>query len=193
MARPREFDIEKALEDVIEVFWSRGYSGASIEDLVEGTGLAKGSIYKAFGDKHTLFLRALDRYIDARLALFEETLAQPGSPKAAIRQSLLDHMARATGSTRVRGCLVTKTTTEMASHDPEIARHLSRMFERLETLFAQAIVRAKDAGEVDVSKDERAIARLLVLTTQGVRVMSHMRPHRHELGAAIDVALSALG
>ncbi len=192
MARPREFDVDQALEDVIDVFWTRGYAGASMEDLTEGTGLAKGSLYKAFGDKRSLFLMALDRYIEARIRLFAETLRQPGSPLAAIRQALLDHMHRATGALRTRGCLVTNTTTEMAASDPEIAEHLGRMFERLEVLFAEAIVRAKQAGEVAPEKNERAVARLLVVTTQGVRVMSHMHQSRRYLGEAIDVALSAL-
>jgi len=192
MARPREFDIDVALHDAIDVFWTLGYGGASMEELIKGMGLTKGSLYKAFGDKRTLFLMALQRYIDERLTRYEVGLTRPGSPKAAIRDIMLDYVKRVTDSCDTRGCLVTNTTTEMATRDPEIARVLARMFARLEDLFAGAIARAKESGEIDASKDERALARFFVLTIQGVRVMSHMRPDPRHLASTVEVALSTL-
>ena len=192
MARPREFELDEALHDAADVFWTLGYGGASMEELIKGTGLAKGSLYKAFGDKRTLFLMALDRYIDEGLQRFETGLNRLGSPTSAIRQTLFDYVKRATAAGAARGCLVTNTTTEMAARDPEMARHLARMFLEMERLFAEAIARAKAAGEIDASKDERALARFFVLTIQGVRVMSHMRPDPRHLAATVEVALSTL-
>src|SRR5271168_3205870 len=82
--RPREFDIDEAVESAILVFRSRGYHGASVQDLTEGTGLARGSLYKAFHDKRTLFLTALDHCTAASLRRASDALSQPGSARAAI-------------------------------------------------------------------------------------------------------------
>ncbi len=62
MARPREFDRDEVLDKAIEVFWTQGYDGTSVQDLVDAMGIQRGSLYAAFGDKHQLFLEALDRY-----------------------------------------------------------------------------------------------------------------------------------
>src|ERR1700677_4776435 len=79
--RPREFDIDEAVESAILVFRSRGYHGTSVQDLTEGTGLARGSLYKAFHDKRTLFLAALDHYTTASLRRVGDALNQPGSAR----------------------------------------------------------------------------------------------------------------
>ena len=81
--RPREFDLDDALRDASEVFRAHGYHGTSVQDLTEGTGLARGSLYKAFRDKRTLFLAALDQSIAGSLQRIGDNLAQPGSAKAA--------------------------------------------------------------------------------------------------------------
>ena len=85
MARPREFEVDQALRDAAEVFRTKGYHAASLEDLTQGTGLAKGSLYKAFHDKKSLFLGAFVLYATENRQRFVETLEAPGSPKQAIR------------------------------------------------------------------------------------------------------------
>src|ERR1700723_3568697 len=89
--RPREFDMDEAGESAMLVFRSRGYHGTSVQDLTEGTGLARGSLYKAFHDKRTLFLAALDHYTAASLRRVGEALNQPGPARAAIREPLLGY------------------------------------------------------------------------------------------------------
>ena len=64
MARPREFEPAEAVEKAMQVFWQHGYEDASLPDLLNGMGLTRGSLYKAFGDKRQLFLRALERYLE---------------------------------------------------------------------------------------------------------------------------------
>jgi TetR/AcrR family transcriptional repressor of nem operon len=72
--RPREFDTDAAIERAMGVFWSSGYHGTSLPDLLEATNLSRGSLYAAFGDKHGLFLRALDRYIGEALTRLDTEL-----------------------------------------------------------------------------------------------------------------------
>src|SRR5580658_10217302 len=91
LGRPREFDLDAAVLDAIEVFRARGYHGASVQDLTDGTGIARGSLYKAFHDKRTLFLAALDHYTAASLRRVGDTLSRPGSARAAIRVALMGY------------------------------------------------------------------------------------------------------
>jgi TetR/AcrR family transcriptional regulator, transcriptional repressor for nem operon len=86
--RPREFNEEDVVHDAMEVFQTHGYGGTSIVELMEGTGLTRGSIYKAFSDKHTLFLAALERYTAEGTRSLRESL-ENGAPLAAIRAALL--------------------------------------------------------------------------------------------------------
>src|SRR6266852_1410049 len=86
MARPKEFDRDQALQKAMEVFWSRGYEAASIQDLVKHMGINRQSLYDTFGDKHALYLQALDRYREVEGRKLLELLERPGSVKKSLRQ-----------------------------------------------------------------------------------------------------------
>src|ERR687891_349404 len=94
MARPREFDIDEALEAAMGAFWVRGYEATSLADLMQAMGLQKGSIYKAFGDKHALFLCALQRYLDQMYEAQRAMLTGATSPRVAL-QAWLDQLIEA--------------------------------------------------------------------------------------------------
>ena len=190
MARPREFRIEDALRSAAEVFWTKGYHAASLEDLIAGTGLTKGSLYKAFHDKRALFLAALDFYSAERLDRFTKNLTQPGSPKAAIRQSLIGYVERLTDPNGPRGCLITNTATELGTRDAEIAQHLQATFRRRTELFAAAIGQAQAVGEIELDRDRQALAQFLELTVQGLRVVARLEPSIDQLTKAVDIALN---
>src|ERR1700749_457432 len=92
--RPREYDTEAAVERAMQVFWSRGYHATALPDLLRATKLSRGSLYAAFGDKHALFLRALDRYIADALALMEDDLDPRHEPVDGLRAWLAGYVAR---------------------------------------------------------------------------------------------------
>src|SRR6202453_115065 len=120
--RPREFDIDEAVESAILVFRSRGYHGTSVQDLTEGTGLARGSLYKAFHDKRTLFLAALDHYTAASLRRVGDALNQPGSARAAIREALLGYARRCAAAQGQQGGLIVAAAMGGMPDDVEVAR-----------------------------------------------------------------------
>lgn len=192
MARPREFEVDQALRDAAEVFRTKGYHAASLEDLTSGTGLAKGSLYKAFHDKKSLFLGALDLYTRESRARFVETLNAEGSPREAIRNTLLGYVERMSTATGGAGCLITNTAVELGTQDAEIAVQVRESFLRRTALFEAAVKRAQDAGEIDASKDARALAEFLELTVQGIRVAGKTAPDSAPLIRAIEVAMSAI-
>jgi TetR/AcrR family transcriptional repressor of nem operon len=192
MARPREFEVDQALRDAAEVFRHKGYHAASLDDLTMGTGLAKGSLYKAFHDKKTLFLEALDLYARESRGRFEETLNAPGSPREAIRQTLVGYIERMRTASGTAGCLLTNTAVEVGHQDDDISQHVRDSFRRRIALFEAAVRRAQDAGEIDPAKDTRALAEFLELTVQGIRVGVKTAPDEGPLLRAVEVAMKAL-
>lgn len=193
MARPREFEVDQALRDAAEVFRLKGYHAASLEDLTSGTGLAKGSLYKAFHDKKSLFLGALDLYAAENRERFIATLEAPGSPRQAIRATLVGYVERARTASGSAGCLITNTAVELGPQDTEIAAHVNDSFRRRTDLFEAAVRRAQGEGEVDAGKDARALAEFLELVVQGLRVQVKTSTDEAALMRAVDVAMGALG
>lgn len=192
LGRPREFELDDAAHAAMQVFWDRGYEGASLPDLIEGTGQSRGSLYKAFGDKKGLLLAALDLYIANGLKATADLLAQPGPVKDAIRASLLRYAALSSGDAGRRGCLVVAMATEMAAHDPEVAERTGRLFRRLQQLYAAAIVRGQAGGEI-VERDEQALARFVVCQIQGMRVVGKTGASEAEMLAVVDETMRMLG
>jgi TetR/AcrR family transcriptional repressor of nem operon len=190
--RPREFDLDDAVESAMVVFRSRGYHGTSVQDLTEGTGLARGSLYKAFHDKRTLFLAALDHYTAASLRRIGDALNEPGSARAAIRETLLGYAKRAAAAQGQQGCLITAAAMEMMPDDIEVSVLISRMFRRMQDLFAAAVIRGQACGEIAADLDERAIARMLVCTIQGLRVLGKTGPSEQDMIEVVETALRAL-
>lgn len=175
------------------VFWARGYRAASLDDLTDATGVKRGSLYAAFGDKQGLFLAALDRYARAGLTEMGEILGGPGSPKEAIRAWLLRYARASSGADGERGCLLTSTALELLPRDPAAAERVARTFRRIEDLLVGTIIRGQAQGEITSRRDERALARFLLVTLEGMRVLGKTAPDERAMRDLADVALDALG
>lgn len=192
VGRPREFDIDEAIESAMQVFWSRGYNGTSLPDLIDGTGLSRGSIYKAFGDKRALFLLALDRYASAAADRLLATLRESGHAKENIRKALFRYAQQSIGMAGQRGCLLLATATEMVPHDTEIAQRVSNMFTRIHHSFYDAIQRGKESGEIAQEVDSETLAKLILCLIQGMRAVGKTGSTKAELTAVIDCAMRLL-
>ncbi|MCI1032104.1 TetR/AcrR family transcriptional regulator [Raoultella terrigena] len=191
IGRPREFELEEAARDAMNVFWDLGYEAASLPDLIAGTGLSRGSLYKAFGDKKGLLLAALDLYTADGLKATADILSQSGSVAEAIRASLLRYAVLSSGEKGRRGCLVVSLTTEMAARDEQVAERTGRMFRRLQQLYAAAIVRGQIGGELPEC-DEQAAARFLVCQIEGMRVLGKTGAREEEMRAVVDCTMRVI-
>jgi TetR/AcrR family transcriptional repressor of nem operon len=190
--RPREFDTEAAVARAMNVFWSSGYHGTSLPDLLEATALSRGSLYAAFGDKHGLFLRALDRYINDALARLEGELDPRKSALAGVRTCLAGYVDRTSGSAGKRGCLLVATAMELAAHDPDVEQRIRRFFRVLETRLAEALACARASGELADGVDPKAAARLLVCLVEGMRVVGKTGSDRTTSQAAVQTLIDQL-
>lgn len=193
MARTKEFDPDAALQSALELFWRRGYEATSIADLVEHLGIGRASIYATFGNKHELYLKALDRYAEGRDAVLLAELSQPGDALPAVRAVVRRFAAEAVADdVRLKGCLVTNTAVELAPHETAPARRVESSWDHFETLLHSALVRAQAQGELTEGRDPRALARMVLVLLQGVRVVGKASGDTARVRDAVEQALSLL-
>ena len=190
MARTKEFEPLAALDAATELFWRKGYEAASMRELLDAMDIGRGSFYDTFGDKHTLFLSALDRFQEVRTLWVEEVLRGEGldSIEAVFRRSL-DGLFQFQPP---RGCLLANSAVELAPHDPDVAAKITDYIGRTEDALEGALVRARDRGEIPSDSDPRALARFLVNTLHGMRVLARAGADRETLEDTVRVALQAL-
>jgi TetR/AcrR family transcriptional regulator, transcriptional repressor for nem operon len=172
MARPRTFDEEQVLTAVREQFWNAGYAATSLEDLMRVSGLGKGSLYAAFGDKRQLFLRALRSYTDHIHGYLRETLAAAPRALDALRVLLEAPVDDTAGAVPRRGCLMANSAYELGHADPEVLDHAHRTYETSTALIGECVARAQREGDLPVGTDPIALARALLAAQQGLVFMS---------------------
>ena len=161
-----------------------------MRDLLDAMCIGRGSFYDTFGDKHALFLAALDRFENSRASWMDVALEGAGIDgiEEVFRRSI-ENLLRFEPR---RGCLLANTAVELAPHDPEVAARISRSVWRTEEAFTGALVRAREAGEIPAQGDPKVLARFLVSNLQGLRVLARAGTDRRTLEDAARVALEAL-
>ncbi|HTD17449.1 MAG TPA: TetR/AcrR family transcriptional regulator [Chthoniobacterales bacterium] len=190
--RPREFDPAVAIEAAAKVFWDQGYHATSIEDLCDATGLLRGSLYSAFGDKKGMLLAAIDQYAEKNLARLAESLSSSG-PREGLRTALLYYTRTATVLGSRQGCLVTNTALEMLPQDPDVAERVERIFRRMASLLAAAVIRGQAAGVFKTNLDERSVGNFLLCVIEGLRVLGKIKTYgEKDLAPIVDLVLAAL-
>jgi TetR/AcrR family transcriptional repressor of nem operon len=189
MARPREFDVNAALERAMDVFWSKGYEATSLDDLCEATGLSRSSFYATFGNKRDLLLQTVDRYVERRTPNIEAVLArQPNVYEgiAALLREFIDQIVSGAGR---RGCFLGNCAAELPRSDRTALARVRRGLARTEGTFRQALARAEARGELPVGADVDALARFLTASFQGLRLVGKVNPDR---AALEDIAATIL-
>ncbi|GAB2832201.1 TetR/AcrR family transcriptional regulator [Streptomyces daliensis] len=193
MARTKEFDPDAALRSALELFWERGYEATSLADLVAHLGIARASLYATFGGKQELYAKALERYGEEHGTCLVEELSQPGPALPAVRAMVRRFAAESTDEERRRkGCFVVNTAVELASRDPAAARNVEVSWETLETALTSALIRARAQGELPEGREPRALARMLLVLMQGMRVVGMGSHSPARLRDATEQALSLL-
>ncbi|WP_372621895.1 TetR/AcrR family transcriptional regulator [Falsiroseomonas sp.] len=190
MARPRTFDEDAVLDAATDRFWRHGYAATSVRDLGAAMGLAAPSLYNAFGDKHALFTRCLDRYLDGGMRERIRRLEATRTARAAIEAFLDEVVARSLEDRR--GCLLVNSALEVAPHDPEIGTVIAERLGELEGFFLRCIRAAQRDGTANPAHRAHDLARLLLTTVLGLRVLARARPEPAVLRGAARQALALL-
>lgn len=191
MARPREFDPDEVLSQVMDIFWKEGFEKTSFSMIEERTGVKKASLCAAFGDKRSLFLTALRHYHESGLQASKLLFDQP-SPKEAIRQKLLAAADMATGVKAKRGCFHVNCIIELAPHDPEISSIVKDFSERLADEITTVIHRGQHAGEFKTDVEPSTLAKYVIALIYGLSVVGKSGMRAAEIERIVDVALASL-
>src|SRR5271170_1544169 len=148
MARPKEFDEVTALEAAMECFWHRGYEATSVRDLGDKMGLSAPSLYNTYGDKRTLYVRALEHYLDHSARELIKRLEGSLPPKQAVRRFIEEIIEHSVNDRERRGCFLINSALEVAPHDRELRSFVADRFGEIEAFFYRSIKAAQAQGTV---------------------------------------------
>jgi len=192
MARPKEFDEVTALEAAMECFWHRGYQATSVRDLADKMGISAPSLYNAYGDKHTLFVQALEHYLDHSARALIKRLENSLPPKQAVRRFIEEIIERSVNDRERRGCFLINSALEVAPHDRELGALIADRLAEIEAFFYRSIKTAQAQGAVPRNRVAKDLARLLLGVLLGIRVLARSKPERALLEGVARPALALL-
>ena len=193
MPANKQFDEDFVLDQAMQAFWRQGYEATSMQNLVDCTGLHRGSLYGAFTDKRSLFVTTLRRYDDRhRLALLA-SLEADHPPREAIRRLFLAFIAQDPAPDVHPGCFLTNTALEVAPHDAEVAQIVANAQAQIEKFFLRMLKAGIACGEMNAQLHPPEAARGLLASLLGLAVLSRSRPDKKLLESVVADALRRLG
>ena len=188
--RPREFDLDEALERALRLFWLKGYDGTSIGDLTEAMGINRPSLYAAFGDKATLFRKVIDRYVSCHGAHAQRALEAPSARETA-EQFLRGTAELLSVPGEPRGCLLVQGALACDEASEPIRQALQERRQAIEAALRLRFERAAAEGDLPPEADPADLARFLTVVTQGLSVYAAGNATREELLRVAELALKA--
>lgn len=192
MPRPKGYDRDRVVDAAMTAFWDKGYAATSAQDLVDSTGLGRGSLYHAFSGKHDLFLEALRRYENEWTARQVELLGGDGPVRDRVRAVLMTVVDEESGAAPAhRGCLAVNAVIELGGSDAEVTARVRRIFESMRGAFQEALERARRDGEIAVDRDSRVLASCLLNAMYGLRVLGRTAD-RVTMVEIVDATLNQL-
>ncbi len=188
--RPRQFDREQALHKALNLFWSHGYEGTSIAELVEALGIAPPSLYAAFGSKEQLFLEALGLYLQGPGNFVARALAEEPSGQGFARRVLLDAAREFASGSHPPGCMIATGLVASASAHQQLAQELATLRARTREVLALRFDQAQALGELPPSSQPVAMARFYSAVIQGMAVQARDGANESALTEIAEQALS---
>jgi TetR/AcrR family transcriptional repressor of nem operon len=193
MARPKEFDTDVALNEAMDLFWSKGFEATSMSDLVEHLGLARQSVYDTFGDKHDIYMAALRRYCEQRLAWMVPLFRSERPVRAVLREYLEQTIAWVSQSEERRGCMLINAAVGLSSYDEGTRKLVADTWKTGGQEMVAMLRRAQERGEIGAHQNPQALARFFASVMTGILVLSKTTRDRQALQDVADVALKILG
>jgi TetR/AcrR family transcriptional repressor of nem operon len=188
VARPKEFEVDRALDAALDVFWSKGYEATSMQDLIDGMGINRGSLYDTFGSKGELYRRAFAEYAQRRGEELVEVLDGPGSLRERLRGYLLDLVTEPDG----RGCLIVNTACERSFQDPESRAMAAAAMAATIGALEGAMTSAAAGGGLRTGVSPNLAATLVLVLMDGLQVLTKTGADAATLAPVIDAALDAI-
>jgi AcrR family transcriptional regulator len=190
VGRPRVFDVDLALDRALEVFWRKGYEGASLPELTKAMGINRPSLYAAFGNKEALFRKATQRYIDDRACHVRLALEEPTAKQAVLRllQGTIDLV---TNPRNPRGCFLVQTALACGEKADALRDEMAKRRAAVETALRRRFRQAVSEGDLPPESDPGDLARYIAIVMHGMAVEAAGGAGRRELARAAEIALRA--
>jgi AcrR family transcriptional regulator len=190
--RPREFDIDDALDKAIVVFSEFGLHGTSLARLTGAIGVAEGSMYKAFKDKNAMFLAAFRRYVETRNVRLLQEVERAQNGRERVRAILSLYAEYSHGREGRNGCMVVRSAVDLASFDSEMAEFVSTALQAHEVRLVDFIRQGQADGSVGAEVNANAAARVLLCVLEGMRVVAKAGRSRDDMLEVVDCAMKLL-
>lgn len=192
--RPRAYDPDTALQQALGVFWNTGYSGASLDSIASAAGMNRPSLYAAFGDKHALYIKALDQYWDTAHAAMQDAL---NDHRLTLTQALNGFYEGQlaiyfSGDGQPRGCFAIGTATTEAVEDAQIRDVLSARLSQLDADLEARLQAAIEAGELKPGRDLAALAVLASSLLHSISIRARAGQSRDALAAMARNAVNVI-
>jgi AcrR family transcriptional regulator len=188
MGRHREFDLEKALDAALDVFWHKGFEGTSFSDLTDATGVARPGLYAAFGNKEELFRKVLDRYEVLHLAFMKEALEKQ-TAHDVVKHILFGCVEAHTKKLHPHGCLGVNGATACSDEAEPIRQEIVKRRSAGEKALARRLSRAKSEGDLPSDYDPTVLARYVMTMTQGMAVQAKAGANREQLHKIAELTM----
>ncbi|WP_298771293.1 TetR/AcrR family transcriptional regulator [uncultured Shewanella sp.] len=190
IGRPRAFDLEQALEKALDVFWRKGYEGASLADLTQAMGINKPSLYSAFGNKEQLFLKAIDLYEQRPCGYFLPALEQKTAYDVALFM-LKGAAMSLTNTEHPQGCIIVQSALTCSESGASVKEALIQRRRENEEKLYQRFVRAHQEGDLTEDTNPCVLAKYLITVLQGMAIQVTNGATKEELDRVAQVVLKA--
>ncbi len=191
MPKAETFDRIEVLNKVTDLFWNKGYSATSMQDIVDVSGLNRSSLYNSFGDKYQLFLAALKHYKGSQQKDYINCLLN-NTPMQALRSFFTNTGNSIQNREDFKGCLFVNSTAELANRDNKVSAFLQSNMEDMIQLFSDILQRGIEQGEFREDLDVHATAVYLFSSLQGIQLTGMLNQSRKQMDQLIERILSVL-
>ena len=187
--RPRDFCTDQALATALRVFWEKGYEGTSLNDLTDAIGITRPSLYAAFGNKESLFRKALDLYETEKLAYIRQALAEPTARRVA-ETMLRGSVDNVTSYDEPHGCMGVITSVACGAESQSVREEVVKRGELGKRALIDRFDRAKEEGDLPAHVDPEGLMRVLIAMLQGISVQASQGATREELERLVESGLA---
>lgn len=190
--RPRKFDRDEALDGAVRAFWANGFDGASLDVLTKAMGVNRPSLYASFGNKHDLFMEAVDRYASSFAGGAVKALYAEADIRTAVAAFFVEIIRSVASDGEARGCLIANVSTELSGRDETVCAKISAMIARTDGAVAERLRSAQNAGQLSSQVNPQAMARMIVSITHGLATRARIGESRQKLSALASDFMAVL-
>ena len=192
MARTKQFKEEETLLKAVDLFWKKGFHATSMQDLVDGLGISRSSLYDTYGGKDELFAKAFSKYRESAGTNMKQHLAEFTSVKEGLLKLFEKNIDGTLNDPDAKGCFVVNVTTELVPSDKALKEVVFENRRASEELFLSYLQKGVETGEIPKEKDLPSIASMLFTLNNGLQVVAKTKPSKEELMNMVKVALQVL-